>query len=218
MGQCATEVYRSRALTGISSQEIELLSELGIKTVYDLRKPTEQSMNPEPELIHQAFKVVSCTVDLQNDTHRTNQTMAQNVSESYGVPGERMRFLYGVMAQYPDVIRHLVCEIVASDDPVLVHCANGKDRAGVVCACVQRCAGVSYDVIVEDYLKTNDYNHDMNTRDLSHYAGLMPAESVAVLAAMFEARKEYLDIFFNDIDAEFGSFDAWMHGSCITNI
>ncbi len=213
MGQCPIDVYRSRALTGVTQDEIKLLQELGIKTVYDLRKPTEQAMNPEPELIVKSFSVVSCTVDLQNDTNRTNKTMAQNVTESYGGPGDRMRFLYGVMAQYPDVVRGLVLDIIQSDSPVLVHCANGKDRAGVVCACVQQCAHIPYSTIVEDYLKTNELNYDMNQRDLAHYAGLMPPEAVAVLSAMFEARKEYLDVFFDNIAAEFGSFEAWIDGA-----
>ena len=38
----------------------------------------------------------------------------------------------------------------------------------------------------------------------------MQPEEVEVLAAMFEARIEYLDAFFSAIDERYGSFGAWM--------
>ena len=50
----------------------------------------------------------------------------------------------------------------------------------------------------------------MNKRDLAHYAGLMPPDAVEVLAAMFEAREEYLKVFVDSVEARFGSFNEWI--------
>ena len=63
---------------------------------------------------------------------------------------------------------------------------------------------------MEDYLATNAMNEEINRRDLRRYAGIMQPEDVEVLAAMFEARAEYLETFFKAIDARYGSFAAWM--------
>ena len=100
--------------------------------------------------------------------------------------------------------------IIADGKPALVHCANGKDRVGVVCASVQLACGVSRNAVMADYLLTNECNAEMNRRDLAHYAGLMPPDAVEVLAAMFEAREEYLKVFLGSIEARFGSFHRWV--------
>lgn len=209
-GALPVALYRSRNLNGITPEQCDELRHAGIRTVYDLRKPLERDMNPEPSCVCEAFDVRTCPVDLQNDDGRTPETKAAAVRSSYGEPGARMRYLYGVMASRAQDIARMAHEIMASGAPVLVHCANGKDRVGVLCASVQWASGVPYDVIAKDYLATNACNAAMNKRDLAHYAGLMPPEEVAVLAAMFEAREEYLAVFFDCIAQEYGSVDAWV--------
>lgn len=46
----------------------------------------------------------------------------------------------------------------------LIHCAAGKDRTGVSIALLLRLAGVSRDVVVEDYLLTNAALADVDAR------------------------------------------------------
>lgn len=203
-------LFRSRALTEATEEDIEALRALGIEVVYDLRKEAERVANPEPAMVCNAFEVRVCPVDLQDDESRTQETKSSHVKAAYGRPGERMRFLYGVMANHADAVQSIARSIIADGKPALVHCANGKDRVGVVCASVQLACGVSHDVVMADYLRTNEYNAEMNRRDLAHYAGLMPPDAVEVLAAMFEAREEYLKVFLGSIEARLGSFHRWV--------
>lgn len=46
------------------------------------------------------------------------------------------------------------------EGPVLIHCAEGKDRTGFVCALIMSLAGASYKDIIDDYMLTykNYYN------------------------------------------------------------
>lgn len=203
-------VFRSRALTDATTEDIEALRALGIEVVYDLRKEAERVSNPEPATVRDAFEIRVCPVDLQDDESRTQETKSRHVKTAYGLPGERMRFLYGVMADHADAVRAIVRKIIADGKPVLVHCANGKDRVGVVCASTQIACGISRNAVMADYLRTNEYNAEMNRRDLAHYAGLMPPDAVEVLAAMFEAREEYLEVFLEAIEERYGSFDGWV--------
>jgi len=46
--------------------------------------------------------------------------------------------------------------MVMRDGPYLVHCTEGKDRTGFVCALLEAFAGASYDEIVADYMQTYD--------------------------------------------------------------
>lgn len=209
-GVGSVALYRSRELTEATAEDIAELQRLGIEAVYDLRKKAERDLTPEPGIVEEAFEVRICPVDLQDDESRTRATMASNVKAAYGKPGQRMIDLYGIMASHADAVRAIVGAIAAAEAPVLVHCANGKDRAGVVCASVQRLRGVPYETVMDDYLATNAMNEEINRRDLRRYAGIMQPEEVEVLAAMFEARAEYLETFFDAIDARYGSFAAWM--------
>lgn len=203
-------VFRSRALTDATAKDIEALRALGVEVVYDLRKEAERAANPEPAAVCDAFEVRVCPVDLQDDESRTQETKSRHVKAAYGLPGERMRFLYGVMADHADAVRVIVRRIITDGRPALVHCANGKDRVGVVCAGTQIACGVSRNAVMADYLLTNECNAEMNRRDLAHYAGFMPPDAVEVLAAMFEAREEYLEVFLEAIEERYGSFDDWI--------
>ena len=42
------------------------------------------------------------------------------------------------------------------EGPVLVHCAEGKDRTGFVCATIMSLAGAHAQDIIADYMKTYD--------------------------------------------------------------
>ena len=212
MGVESAPLFRSRELTEATSEDVALLQNLGITTIYDLRKQAERDLTPEPVIVCEAFEVRTCPVDLQDDENRTRATMASNVKTAYGKPGQRMVDLYGIMAAHADAVCEIVRAISDSETSVLVHCANGKDRAGIVCASVQKLHGVPHETIVEDYLITNSCNEEINRRDLRRYAGIMQPEEVDVLAAMFEARAEYLETFFAAIDGRYGSFAAWMGG------
>ncbi|MDO4442314.1 MAG: tyrosine-protein phosphatase [Slackia sp.] len=205
-------LFRSRALTDANSDDVAVLRALGIEVVYDLRKEAERIANPEPAAVCEAFEVRVCPVDLQDDAARTQETKSRHVKAAYGLPGERMLFLYGVMADHADAVRDIAAAILREGRPALVHCANGKDRVGVVCASVQLACGVARQDVYADYLATNECNAAMNRRDLAHYAGLMPPDAVEVLAAMFEARPEYLDVFVDAIEARYGSVERWMAG------
>ena len=184
-------LFRSRALSDATADDVAALRALGIETVYDLRKETERMANPEPAIVCEAFDVRTCPVDLQDDAARTQETKSRHVKAAYGKPGDRMLFLYGVMADHQAAVR-------------------GKDRVGVVCASAQLACGVSGEAVMADYLLTNECNAEMNKRDLAHYAGLMPPDAVEVLAAMFEAREEYLKVFVDSVEARFGSFNEWI--------
>ena len=93
-------LFRSRALSDATADDVAALKALGIETVYDLRKETERVANPEPAIVCEAFDVRTCPVDLQDDAARTQETKSRHVKAAYGKPGDRMLFLYGVMADH----------------------------------------------------------------------------------------------------------------------
>ena len=53
-------------------------------------------------------------------------------------------------------------ELPSHPAPYVVHCMEGKDRTGYVCALLEGLCGASYDEIVEDYLITYDNYYRIN--------------------------------------------------------
>ena len=53
-------------------------------------------------------------------------------------------------------------ELPTRPAPYVVHCMEGKDRTGYVCALLEGLCGASYDEIVEDYLITYDNYYRIN--------------------------------------------------------
>ena len=47
-------------------------------------------------------------------------------------------------------------DMVTMEGPVYIHCLEGKDRTGFVCALLEALAGASYEEILEDYMETYD--------------------------------------------------------------
>jgi len=81
--------------------------------------------------------------------------------------------------------------------PALVHCTSGKDRTGFAIAVVLMALGVSREVIVEDYILTNQYR-----RDLSFMLG--KGVDPEVLKVVTSARPEFLQAAFAVIDGIWG--------------
>ena len=204
-------LYRSRSLDNVGRHGVAQLRELGIAEVFDLRKPHEQRTNPL--LAEAGIRVRSLDENLQDGPLLRLRPNAMTVRERYGAPGERMQLMYRTFAFRAQAFLPAVRAAAASPRPVLIHCQNGKDRSGVVCACVKRVLGDDLSSIEADYLGTNRENAAMNMRDLARLSTELDCEELAIVRSMFEARKDYLDTFWLELEARYGSFENFMASS-----
>ena len=69
-----------------------------------------------------------------------------------------------VAAAAPHLLVDLVHEVAGADGPVLVHCAAGKDRTGIAVALVLRLLGVDRDVVLADYILTEQASEAIDRR------------------------------------------------------
>lgn len=60
---------------------------------------------------------------------------------------------YGDMS-YAKAVAEAMRAIIANDGPFLIHCTEGKDRTGFVCALLEALCGASIKEITKDYMKT----------------------------------------------------------------
>jgi protein-tyrosine phosphatase len=110
------------------------------------------------------------------------------------VPTERELALgYATVArESADALVRIVGILATAPAPILVHCAAGKDRTGLVVAMALRLAGVPREQVVLDYERTND-NIDALLARLEAAGAQLPPESQHLLAVDKDALIAGLD-------------------------
>jgi protein-tyrosine phosphatase len=203
------QLFRSGNLSKLTESDLEIISQLGIKNICDLRREDEIGRHPDPTLAGAVWN----HVPVNSDRKVVSQVgdLGEN-GPDFSKPGELLIFLNRKMAGYSGTYRRIFDILLTEPQaPMLFHCMAGKDRTGVVATLILSALGVSREVIEEDYLYTNTTLDRMKT----HFAGLQSNNNhkqvdQAVIDAMFEARLDYLHAFFDEVEKGFGSMNSYL--------
>ncbi len=156
-------LIRADNLQSLSAADVRLLVErYGVQVVIDLRTDVEIELEgPGPLTAERAVRIEhrSLYPDSGGNTDLDIGTVQPWRSIDDGdSPDETpiVRAYVSYLRRRPDSIVGAVRTIARADGVVLVHCAAGKDRTGVVVALALDAAGVDRDVIVADYLASRD--------------------------------------------------------------
>jgi protein-tyrosine phosphatase len=195
-------VYRSDAPRAGDRAPAEL-SPWPPVAVVDLRDTVEYGAQPHP------FDEVAVV-------HRVPvlEDIREGIDESDGLSSLYLSMLDGAAKKLVEVFRIAL----RADGPVLVHCAAGKDRTGVVSALLLGSVGVRPDSIITDYTRT-DHNMLRVLQRLNGADALPPGvdeEAVMKLAAAPVEAIEGVLARFN----EYGGAIGWLtaHGVSQTEI
>jgi protein-tyrosine phosphatase len=91
-----------------------------------------------------------------------------------------------------------------------MHCAAGKDRAGLSIAVTLMALGVEQEAIEADYLESNSPHRRYKMRSGGKSQTDMAPEVVELLAPLFDARAVYLAAALTTIDETWGSVDRYL--------
>lgn len=170
-------IYRAAALGNLTASDRKLLSDLDIVNDIDLRSPSEQESYPD-----QRWKAAQLIVNPLYPTTGFNRVINNHrVRKIFRRNREAPKLDNPVANIYQNVImtKHSqqgfaktfsVLLGMADDQATVFHCAAGKDRTGMTAALILMALNVPDDIIVQDYLLTNDlYNyanhHQVPTND-----------------------------------------------------
>ena len=205
--------FRSANHHRASDADLGRLAALGLSVIVDLRQPSEREREPSrrwngfaAELVENAAP--ETTVDFHGQVQTADLSPAwffDHAIDFYGrAPYE---------PRHVDLFRRYFRALAASDGGLLVHCAAGKDRTGLICAFTHHVAGVHRDDIFADYLLTNDPQRQ--ARRIAFYGdwfektqGRRPSDEALRIAVSVDAA--YLERAFAAIEAEQGSLDVYL--------
>jgi len=207
-------LYRSANHSKASDADLEAIAALNIGIVVDLRRRGERERDPSRR--HPTFQGVVIDNDI-GDTPDDPWLMFVSTSD-LSIESFRGHGL-GYYREAPFEERHVDLygryfrALADSDQAVLIHCAAGKDRTGLLAALTHHVAGVHPDDIMADYLLTNAaINYELVvpivTEMLAARAGRTPHPD-AVRVAM-GVQPDYLETSFKVICDTHGDLDAYL--------
>lgn len=189
--------YRADSLGWLAGDDLLAFQALRVRNVIDLRHPFEvERAGRVPETEGQHYQ------NLPIEGRRWNTSV---FSEEVGIARYLADRYLEVTEDGVENLRTALETIARPDNaPVVVHCAAGKDRTGVLTALVLSLAGVSEDDIVADYaltgLATGRFVTDWRRRhpDAPMWPGfgLAPAETMR--------------LFLTDLTARHGSIERYV--------
>ncbi|MBT3337475.1 MAG: tyrosine-protein phosphatase [Anaerolineae bacterium] len=209
-------LYRSGSLWKATSDDLDKLAALGIKTICDLRSEQERRM--EPDRIPDVEPITFFNISMRPIVDYHSRSLKRLFSLMFGHERkidyiEESRKAYRDYATgYLPQFKALLERISNPENlPVLIHCSAGKDRTGVVASLIQQMLGVPPETAMDDYLKTND-NMDQYNADVMQQLSKLAYFGVPwkMFVPLFDARRDYLNAAYTQVKEEFGALDGWM--------
>jgi protein-tyrosine phosphatase len=210
-------LYRSGDLSRATDADLENLSALGIKTVYDLR--SEGEIQREPDRIPEAAPFTLFHLPMRPIVEYHGRSLGRLMSLMFGRE-RRMDYVAVSYQAYREYATNYLPQLRAlfqrisnpMNLPALIHCSAGKDRTGVVIALIQLALGVPHQQVVDDYLRSNG-NLDTYTEDIFRRLSKLAYFGIPwkkLYAPLFAARADFINAALEGVKEDFGAVEAWL--------
>jgi protein tyrosine/serine phosphatase len=208
-------LLRSENLQELTPADVEkLVDAFGVTTVIDLRSINEVALegpaplDSRPGVRHAHHSLLKEFLDV-SDTVKAALVTEMAEADRGRYPDDTMTGHYlGYLENRPEEVIGALRSIATAPGAAIVHCAAGKDRTGVITALALTNAWVRPEVIVADYVATNERIEliiDRLGRSKMYGGGV---NGTAVRAHM--PRAETMEAFLEQLDARYGGLDAWL--------
>jgi protein-tyrosine phosphatase len=235
-------LFRSSELSRLDDDGRATLRTLGITDVADLRA-TREVARRGPGLVPDGVEIHLLPFpDLGDDDAGTDDdaphetafkkllTNGESDESEQSINETAARYMTDEYRQFPtrngaQRAVQRVFTLLAAGRPVLTHCFAGKDRTGFVVATVLEAIGLDRDVILADYLRSNDSVPELRSRITEMIQQRADTELTPEVETFTRARlsdgvlgvrPEYLAAAWQAVDEDFGSLDGYLRDSGIT--
>ncbi|GHF43354.1 tyrosine-protein phosphatase [Streptomyces griseosporeus] len=209
-------LFRSGHLAHATQEDAAFLSSLGLHTIFDFRNAADQKLEG-PDVALPGVRNVNLPLsDPADGAEFWKMVRDGDIEQLRGILGDG-RAAARMIASYRQIIKERTAEhsrvlhALAEDSvPALMHCAAGKDRAGLSIAVTLLALGVEREAIIADYLESNAKHRRYKVHRSNGSGDAYSPEVMELLSPLFDARAEYLTAAFETIEQTWGDVDTYL--------
>jgi protein-tyrosine phosphatase len=192
-------VVRSASLAALTEAGRAALADYGVRAIVDLRLPAELADDPNPFAEPGDHGIAYTNVSFIDPAAAPPEAVS-TLAEDYLQMLDRYR--QGVAEAMTAVAR-------APDGTVLIHCAAGKDRTGLISALLLGLAGVPDETIAADYAMTAEL---LRHREREWLEGLEPEERAEreAMLARYAPTAEAMSAVLEGLAERFGGVEHYL--------
>ncbi|MFJ3826053.1 tyrosine-protein phosphatase [Streptomyces nodosus] len=209
-------LFRSGHLAHATEKDAEFLASLGLHTIFDFRNAADRKLEG-PDVDLPGVRNMNLPLSDPADGAEFWKMVRDGALEQLRTHLAEGKAVNRMIVSYRAIIRERTAEhsrvlhALAEDSvPALMHCAAGKDRAGLSIAVTLLALGVEREAIVTDYLESNAKHRRYRVHRNGSSADAYSPEVMELLSPLFDARAEYLTAAIDTVEETWGGVDAYL--------
>jgi protein-tyrosine phosphatase len=209
-------LFRSGHLAHATDEDAAFLASLDLHTIFDFRNVADQKLEG-PDIPLPGVRNVNLPLsDPADGAEFWKMVRDGDLDQLRTLLGDgraagRMTASYRKMIKERTAEHSRVLHALAEDSvPALMHCAAGKDRAGLSVAVTLLALGVEREAVLADYLESNAKHRRYKVHRSSTSESAWSPEIMELLNPLFDARAEYLQTAFDTLEETWGDVDTYL--------
>ncbi len=193
------KLFRSDHLAALTPEDARTLGTLGVGRAFDFRGTTERAAVP-----YDVAGVAQYSLPIEPTVVQRMKELAEageQITPDHAVALMQQTyraFVHDNAGRFATLFEHLL----ESDAPLVFHCTAGKDRTGFAAALILMALGVPRDVVMRDYLLTNDFYRMPVLAD--------PRAPNEVLNVLWRVQEDFLNAALDAVDADYGGMPIYL--------
>ena len=203
-------LYRSDKLSNLTSNDVLNIQNLGIKRIIDFRSKDEKTRDPNiiPEGIDYIEMPIEADKKIKQEIYDVlSGKIDKNIKEFLMEANKHF------VTEYYETFKLFLLEIINNPVPTLYHCTAGKDRTGFATFLIYTILGIDRDIILEDYLKTNEFIADSIEKVKFEVAEAMKISNneVEKIMPLLKVDRDYINSAINEANKIYGSIFTFIN-------
>ena len=207
-------IIRADSVRQLSDQGWAALVDYGVKTIVDLRTNDELAADLPAELPAKVLHIPF----FETDTSEWKEIETQLDAAARAAPDvpTATREVYLIFLEHfgRNVAAAIRAVANAPEGGVVIHCAGGKDRTGLLTAFLLHLAGVEMDEIAADYALSEER---LRPRHEQWFADAESEEELKRMKRMSQTPAESIQGVFQELERRHGSVEGFLRDAGLTD-
>jgi len=207
-------LYRAGTLAHSSDADLRNLGQLQLVSLIDFRSSQEKEEEPNRLPDPTGFTVVEIPTLDDGNKALVGDIMARIDSGNFDGFDPNLAMMTAnrqFATEFTPQFRQFIRTVLETDGaPIVWHCSAGKDRTGFAAAILLRILGTPRDIVMQDYMASREHALEARKSQLLLLRVFKGEEAADKLAIMMGVEQAWLNAAFEEIDAQWGSFDNYV--------